>query len=84
MKLNMTLDDEQINQIASVTADKVLTTVKYHRNNEDWYEREIKELKQKVQKRDSMLVEKDLCIDMLRERIKKLNNKIKEISVKEA
>lgn len=73
MKFNVALDNEQISEIASITADKVLSTVKYHRDNEEWYEREIKELKRKVLKRDSMLVEKDLYIERLRERIKTLS-----------
>lgn len=72
MNFNVTLDNKQINEIASVTADKVLETVKYQRNNEDWYESEIKDLRLAVSKRDSMLVQKDLCIERLRERIKEL------------
>lgn len=76
MKLNVSLDNEQINEIASITADKVLSTVQYQKNDEDWYDREIKQLKLEVQKRDSMLVQKDLCIERLRESIKKLRNKL--------
>lgn len=83
MKFNVTLDNEQINEIASITADKVLSTVKYHRDNEEWYEREIKQLKRKVLKRDSMLVEKDLYIERLRERIKKLSNELNDNSLSE-
>ncbi|OSA73608.1 hypothetical protein B2H86_14780 [Clostridium botulinum] len=78
MNFNVTLDNEQINEIASVTADKVLETVKYQRNKDEWYENEIKELKLKVVKRDSMLVEKDLCIEKLIKRIKTLRNQLNE------
>jgi hypothetical protein len=81
MNFNVTLDDKQIDQIANSTADKVLATVKYQRNNEDWYESEIKDLKLAVRKRDSMLVQKDLCIERLRERIKELRTQLKEISL---
>lgn len=83
MKFNVTLDNEQISEIASITADKVLSTVKYHRDNEEWYEREIKSLKRKVLKRDSMLVEKDLYIERLRERIKALSDQLNDISLDE-
>ena len=41
MKFNVSLDKEQIDEIASVTADKVLSTVQYHRDSEKWYENEI-------------------------------------------
>lgn len=50
MKFNVTLDKEQINEIASITADKVLETVKYQKNNEAWYDREIKDLKLEISK----------------------------------
>lgn len=83
MKFNVTLDNEQISEIASITADKVLSTVKYHRDNEEWYEREIKSLKRKVLKRDSMLVEKDLYIERLRERIKALSDQLNDTSLDE-
>jgi CRISPR/Cas system CSM-associated protein Csm4 (group 5 of RAMP superfamily) len=75
MKFNVSLDKEQIEEIAGITADKVLYTVQYHRNNEKWYEREIEDLKAKVQKRDSMLVQKDLTIERQREYIRKLKEK---------
>lgn len=78
MNFNVTLDNKQIDEIASTTADKVLATVQYQKNNEEWYDREIKELKLEIQKRDSMLVQKDLCIERLRESIKKLRTKLDE------
>ncbi|APH23619.1 hypothetical protein [Clostridium botulinum] len=80
MNFNVTLDNEQINEIACVTADKVLETVKYQKNKDDWYENEIKELKLKITKRDSMLVEKDLCIERLIKRIKTLRTQLNEKS----
>lgn len=79
MKFNVTLDNEQINEIASITADKVLSTVKYHRSNEEWYEREIKELKLEISKRNSMLVQKDLIIERLRETLRTSRAELKEL-----
>lgn len=81
MKFNVTLDNEQINEIASITADKVLETVKYQKNNEDWYDREIKDLKLEVQKRDSMIAKKDFYIERLTEKIKSLRNQLDEASL---
>lgn len=78
MKINVTLDNEQINEIASMTADKVLATVQYQKSTEGWYDDKIKGLKIEVQKRDSMLVQKDLCIERLREKIKKLRTQLDE------
>lgn len=81
MNFNVTLDKEQINEIANNTADKVLATVQYQKNNEDWYEDEIKGLKLAVSKRDSMLVQRDLIIERQRERIKELKTQLKEINL---
>jgi hypothetical protein len=83
MKINVTLDNEQMNEIASITADKVLSTVQYQKNNEDWHDRKIKELQLEIQKRDSMLVQKDLIIERLRETTRKMRIKLEEISLKE-
>jgi CII-binding regulator of phage lambda lysogenization HflD len=81
MKFNVTLDNEQIDEIANITADKVLATVKYQKNNEDWYDSEIKRLKLSVLKRDSMLVQKDLCVERLQERIKRLKTQLNEVTL---
>lgn len=80
MKFNVTLNNEEIDKIASITADKVLATVKYQKDKEEWYERDIKELRLEVSKRDSMLVQKDLIIDRLRETLKKARATIKELN----
>lgn len=79
MNFNVTLDDKQINEIASVTADKVLATVKYCKNKEEWHEREINEYKIEVQRRDSMLVQKDLVIERLRESLRRSRTELKEL-----
>ena len=78
MKFNVSLDNEQINEIASITADKVLATVQYQKSSVEWHDREIKELKREVQKRDSMLVQKDLYAERLKETIKKLRIQIND------
>lgn len=78
MKFNMCLDKEQINDIASVTADKVLETVKYQKDNERWYEREIESLKIQIAQRNSLLVSKDLTIERLKETIRRLKSKLDE------
>lgn len=83
MKFNVTLDNEQINEIASITADKVLETVKYQKSDEDYYDREIKQLKIEVSKRNSMLVQKDLYAERLRDIIKRLRTQLDEKSLKE-
>lgn len=72
VKFNVNLDNEQMNEIASITADKVLATVEYFKNNEEWYERQIKDLEFAITKRDSLLVQKDLYIERLKETIRRL------------
>ena len=79
MNFNVTLDKEQMNEIASITADKVLATVKYHKGNEEWLERDITEYKIEVQKRGSMLVQKDFLIDRLKETVRRLRAELKEL-----
>lgn len=82
MKFNVSLDIEQIDQIASITADKVLATVKYTKDREESYEREIKQLKHMVIERDSMLVQKDICINRLRDIIKRQREEIENLNKK--
>ncbi|MFR4584666.1 hypothetical protein [Clostridium cadaveris] len=81
MKFNVALDKEQMDEIASITADKVLATVKYSRNNEEWYEREITRFKSEVSRRDSMIVERDLVIERLRASLLKTRIELKELKV---
>lgn len=77
MKFNIVLDKEQLEEIANMTADKVLATVQYCKSKDEHYEREIEDLKHRIQRRDSMLVNKDFIIDRLKERIKKLREENK-------
>lgn len=79
MKFNVSLDKEQLEEIASITADKVLATVQYQKNKEEWHEREIKSLLADIQKRDSMLVQRDLIIERQKEYLRKLRDEIKEL-----
>lgn len=80
MKFNVVLDKEQLNEIASITADKVLETVRYTRNREEWLERDIEGFKIEVQKRDSMLVQKDFLIDRLKENLRKAKVELKALT----
>lgn len=77
MKFNVVLDKEQLEEITNMTADKVLATVQYCKNEKEIYEREIESYKLAIQQRDSMLVNKDLIIDRLRRRIKELREENK-------
>ncbi|MGU8678983.1 hypothetical protein ACV3Q3_12565 [Clostridium perfringens] len=72
MKFNVVLDKEQLEEIANMTADKVLATVEYCKNEKEIYERQIEDYKLAIQQRDSMLVNKDFIIDRLKRRIKEL------------
>lgn len=82
MKFNVVLDKEQLEEIASMTADKVLTTVEYCKNEKEIYERQIEDYKLAIQQRDSMLVNKDFLIDRLRGRIKELREENKKYESK--
>lgn len=82
MKFNVVLDEEQLEEIASMTADKVLATVQYCKSKDEHYEREIEDLKYKIKQRDSMLVNKDLIIDRLRGRIRELREENKRYESK--
>lgn len=82
MEFNVVLDEEQLEEIASMTADKVLATVQYCKSKDEHYEREIEDLKYKIQQRDSMLVNKDLIIDRLRGRIRELREENKRYESK--
>ncbi|MBU3186562.1 hypothetical protein [Clostridium estertheticum] len=79
MNFKVSLDKEQMNEIANITADKVLETVKYCKTTEEWNEREKKEYKIEIQRRDSMLVQKDFLIDGLKERLREARAELKEL-----
>lgn len=76
MEFKVSLSSFQIDAIASVTADKVLQTVEYARKEERWYESEIKSLKTELQKRDSLLAQKELMILRQREHLKRYREEL--------
>lgn len=82
MRFNVVLDKEQLEKIASMTADKVLATVQYCKNRDEYYEREIESYKLAIQQRDSMLVNKDFIIDRLKGRIRDLREENKKYESK--
>ena len=82
MRFNVVLDKEQLEEIASMTADKVLATVEYCKNEKEIYERQIEDYKLAIQQRDSMLVNKDFIIDRLKRRIKELREENKRYESK--
>ena len=60
MKFDVNIDKEQIEEIAKLTADKVLESNKYLNNNLSWYEDENKELKHKINYLNEKIVQKDI------------------------
>ncbi|NGS95774.1 hypothetical protein G6Z25_02415 [Clostridium perfringens] len=82
MRFNVVLDKEQLEEIANMTADKVLATVEYCKNEKEIYERQIEDYKLAIQQRDSMLVNKDFIIDRLKGRIKELREENKRYESK--
>lgn len=74
LNFNVTLSKEQIDEIADVTADKVLLTKQNRYDTEEWNRSEIKSLKAQISHRDKMIVEREVTI----ERLKTLANKIRE------
>jgi hypothetical protein len=82
MRFNVVLDKEQLEEIASMTADKVLATVEYCKNEKEIYERQMEDYKLAIQQRDSMLVNKDFIIDRLKNRIKELREENKRYESK--
>lgn len=51
INLNVNLSDEQIEQIASITADKVNYTKNQRNSLEEYYELEITRLKDRIKKK---------------------------------
>ena len=70
MKFNVTLDKEQLEEIARLTADKVLTTVKYCNSSEENHKREIKRLEKCIRDRDAKIVQKELFQDRIMSRLR--------------
>ena len=70
MKLDVHIDKEQIEEIARLTADKVLESNKYLNNNLSWYEDENKELKYEINRLNERIVQKDIQADRWRDKYK--------------
>lgn len=74
INFNVNLSDEQIEQIASITADKVNYTKNQRNSLEEYYELEITRLKDRIKKRNEIIVNKEILLDRYRERYEKWKN----------
>jgi hypothetical protein len=63
LSLNVTLSNEQIEEIASLTVDKVRKENIIRYGNEEWYRHEIEELKRDLVNRNKMIVEREIHIE---------------------
>lgn len=81
ISFNVTLSDEQMEYIASLSADKVNQTKSYVVKQSEDYERQIKELENKITRMEHLLVQKDLRNEVILERLhkwRKKHNKLEE------
>lgn len=65
LSLNVTLSEDQIDKIASLTADKVDYTSKIKDRTDAYYENELKKLKRQIEKRDELIVKKELLLERM-------------------
>lgn len=79
MSINVNLSVEQMEAIASLTADKVNLTRKYDDNKIDWMQRDLEVLRKQVQERDGIITQNVLSQDRYRELLKKRNQTIKQL-----
>ncbi len=79
ISFNVTLSEEQIEEIAARSADKVLMTKNYIRNNEIWLQNEIDQLRSRINQRDKLLVKKELQLDRALEKLELYRKKIEEL-----
>jgi hypothetical protein len=63
ISLNATLSREQIEEIASLSAEKVLQTNSRRYDNEEWYKMEIENLKREITRLNRMIVEREINLD---------------------
>lgn len=86
MSINVTLSEEQMNQIAELTFEKVKSIRTYYMDEVSVLQREVQDLRKEIERRDSMIVGellreesyKDKC-DRLRNVIKGLRKEIEEL-----
>lgn len=67
MSFNVTLSQEQIQEIAAQTADKVLQTNRGRADNQKWNEEEISRLRHQISNRNEIIVQKEIIIERTRE-----------------
>lgn len=63
ISFNVTLSKEQIEEIASLTTDKVRQANVYKYANEEWVKQEIEDLERKVNQLNQMIVEREIHIE---------------------
>ncbi|TVY09874.1 hypothetical protein [Paenibacillus cremeus] len=68
-----------MDHIASLAADKVNYTLGKVKNNDMWYEEEIKRLKSQTNRVNELMVGKELFIDRLKRIIEDQQNEIDEL-----
>jgi len=76
LSFSAVLSKDQVEEIASITADKVNQTVKHQRNNEDWYEREFKRMRDRENKLNQLVANKELLIENWRDTAKQWKEKV--------
>lgn len=79
MSINVNLSVEQMESIASLTADKVNLTRKYDDNKIDWMQRDLEVLRKQVQERDGIITQNILSQERYRELLKRRNQTIKQL-----
>ncbi|SET43242.1 hypothetical protein SAMN05216389_11155 [Oceanobacillus limi] len=75
LSFNVTLSDEQIDQIAAVTADKIRYSTEVERNTHEYYESKLRTEKRKFELLSRKLAEKEFAIDRLRDVARKWKEK---------
>jgi uncharacterized coiled-coil DUF342 family protein len=68
---NVTLSKEQMEEIASLTADKVNYTKDKLHNNDQLYKREIEKLENRIIKLNQLIVGKELTIEQYDKAVKR-------------
>ena len=70
ISFNVTLGRDQMDEIASMTADKVLKSRGNQYDTEEWLNKEIKDLKRTLAHREKMIVEREIHIERYKEVLK--------------
>jgi len=75
MSINVNLSDDQMEQLASLTADKVNTTRTHYMNETEVLQREVQDLRRELERRDTAIVEDLMRDNSYRELYIKLKEK---------